>query len=51
MEFRAFLNSIILIPCSVMRRSRSITLRLLGYQPTADRLFSAWHTIEGTAFS
>ena len=51
MEFRRFLHSIILIPCRVVRRARTITLRLLGYQPTADRLLSAWHTIEGTAFS
>ena len=50
MEFRRFLNSIILIPCRVERRARSITLRLIGYQPTLDRLFSAWRTIERTAF-
>ena len=51
MEFRRFLNSIILIPCRVVRRARSITIRLLGYQPTLDRLFSAWRTIEQTAFT
>jgi len=50
MEFRRFLNSIILIPCQVMRRARSITIRLTGYQPTLDRLFSAWRTIERTGF-
>jgi hypothetical protein len=32
----------ILIPCRVTRRARSITLRLIGYQPTLDRTFSAW---------
>jgi len=51
MEFRRFLNSIILIPCRVVRRARSITIRLIGYQPTLDRLFSAWRTIERTAFT
>ena len=51
MEFRRFLHSVILIPCRVVRRARSITIRLLGYQPTLDRLFSAWRTIEGTAFT
>lgn len=51
MEFRRFLASIILIPCRVIRRARGITLRLLGYQPTIDRLFSAWHTIERTGFT
>ena len=50
MEFRRFLHSIILIPCRVVRRARSITLRLIGYQPTLDRLFSAWRTIERTTF-
>lgn len=51
MEFRRFLHSIILIPCRVVRRARTITTRLLGYQPTLDRLFSAWRTIERTAFT
>lgn len=50
MEFRRFINSIILIPCQVMRRARSIVIRIIGYQPTLDRLFSAWNTIERTAF-
>jgi len=51
MDFRSFLNSIILIPCRVVRRARSIVIRILGYRPTLDRLFSAWHTVERTAFS
>ncbi len=51
MEFRHFLNSIILIPCRVVRRARSIVIRIIGYQPTLDRLFSAWQAIERTTFS
>jgi hypothetical protein len=51
MEFRRFLNSIILIPCRVVRRARSIVIRIIGYQPALDRLFSVWATIERTAFS
>ena len=51
MEFRRFIHSIILIPCHVIRRARSITLRLIGYQPTLDRFFSAWQTIERTGFA
>jgi hypothetical protein len=51
MEFRRFLHSLILIPCRVVRRARSITIRLIGYQPTLDRLFSAWGTIDRTAFT
>ena len=50
MEFRRFIHRIILIPCRVMRRARTITLRLIGYQPTLDRFFSAWRTIERTGF-
>jgi hypothetical protein len=51
MEFRRFFNSIILIPCRVVRRARSITIRLVGYQPTLDRFFSTWRTIERTVFT
>ena len=51
MEFRRFLHTIILIPCRVVRRARSITIRLIGYQPTLDRLFSAWLTIERLPFT
>ena len=50
MEFRRFIHSVILIPCRVTRRARSITIRLLGYQPTLDRFFSAWRTIERSGF-
>ena len=50
MEFRRFLNSVILIPAMVMRRARTITVRLIGYTPSLDRLFSAWTTIERTRF-
>jgi hypothetical protein len=50
MEFRRFLTSIILIPAMIIRRARSITIRLIGYQLSLDRLFSAWRTIERTRF-
>jgi hypothetical protein len=50
MEFRRFVHSFILIPCRVVRRARGIVLRFLAYQPTLDRLFSAWRTIERTVF-
>jgi hypothetical protein len=51
MEFRRFLHGIILIPARVERRSRSIVLRLIGYQPTLDRLYGTWRMIENTAFT
>ena len=50
MEFRRFLTSIILIPAMIIRRARGITVRLIGYQPSLDRLFSTWNTIERTRF-
>ncbi|MBU0639526.1 MAG: IS1380 family transposase [Planctomycetes bacterium] len=50
MEFRRFLHSFILIPCRVVRRARGVVMRFLGYQPTLERLFSAWQTIERTVF-
>jgi len=50
MEFRRFLTGIILIPAMIIRRARAITIRLIGYQPSLDRLFSAWNTIERTRF-
>jgi hypothetical protein len=50
MEFRRFATSIILIPAMVIRRARSITIRLIGYQPSLDRLFSTWNTTERTRF-
>lgn len=50
MEFRRFINNIILIPAMVIRRARSITIRLIGYRPSLDRMFSAWRTIERTGY-
>ncbi|MDT8342381.1 MAG: hypothetical protein RQ751_12780 [Longimicrobiales bacterium] len=44
-------HSFVVIPCRVIRRARSITLRLIGYPPTIDRLFSAWNTIERSCFA
>ena len=50
MEFPRFIHSIILMPARVVRRARSIVIRLIGYQPALDRFFSAWNTIERTHF-
>jgi hypothetical protein len=51
MEFRRFVAEMILIPAMIMRRARSITVRIIGYQPNLDRFFSAWRTIERTGFT
>ena len=50
MEFRRFVREMILVPCQVIRRSRRTTLRIIGWRPATDRLFSAWRTIERTGF-
>jgi hypothetical protein len=50
MEFRRFITSMILLPAMVSRRARRITVRIIGYQPSLDRFFSAWRTIERTGF-
>ena len=50
MEFRRFLHGTILIPAMIIRRARSITVRMIGYQPSLGRLLSAWNTIERTRF-
>ena len=50
MEFRRFIREMILLPCQVICRARQTTLRIIGWQPATDRLFSAWRTIERTGF-
>jgi Transposase DDE domain group 1 len=50
MEFRRFFHSLILILAMITRRARGITVRLLGYTPAIDRLYSAWTTIERLRF-
>jgi hypothetical protein len=50
MEFRRFFHTVILIPAMILRRSRGITVRLIGYTPGLERLFSAWTTIERLRF-
>jgi hypothetical protein len=50
MEFRRFLNTIILIPAMVTRRARGITIRLIGYTPAIDRLLTVWALTERTRY-
>jgi hypothetical protein len=50
MEFRRFIQAIILIPAMIIRRARTITVRVIGWQPSLDRMFSAWRTIEATSY-
>ena len=39
-----FIRDVILSTCQVIRRARQTTLRVIGGQPTTDRLFSTWRT-------
>jgi hypothetical protein len=50
MEFRRFINAVILVPAMVIRRARGITIRILGYHPELAKFFSTWRTIERTAY-
>ena len=50
MEFKRFIREMILLPCQVIRRARQTTLRIIGWQPATDRLFSTWRTIDRTGF-
>jgi len=50
MEFRRFFHSVILIPAMIICRARGITVRLIGYTPALNRLFTAWNTIERIRF-
>lgn len=51
MEFRTFVRAIILIPCQIVRRSRRTVLQMIGWQPSVDRLFNTWRTIERTGLA
>jgi Transposase DDE domain group 1 len=50
MEFRRFFHGVILIPAMIARRARGTTVRLIGYTPALDRLYTAWTTIERLRF-
>jgi hypothetical protein len=50
MEFRRFIHAIVLVPAMIIRRARTITIRILSWQPQLDKMFSTWRTIERTDF-
>ena len=51
MEFRRFIREMIIVACHVIRRSRRTTLRIIGWQPSIDRLFSIWGAIGRAGFT
>src|SRR2546426_1341152 len=46
MEFRRFLNAIILIPCQVVRTARRVIYRLLGYNAWLSDFFATWERLQ-----
>ena len=46
MEFRRFLNAILLIPCQVVRTARRIIYRVLGYNGWLKDFFATWERLQ-----
>ena len=44
MEFRAFLQNLIWIPCQIVTRGRQIIYRVLGYNRWITDFFPAWNS-------
>ena len=51
MEYRRFLHEFILIPVQVIRRARSVVIRVTGYVQRLDEFFSTAQTIGRTRFT
>jgi hypothetical protein len=47
MEFRRFLNAILLLPCQVVRGARRVTYRILGYNEWLKDFFATWERLQG----
>ena len=45
-EFRRFLNTIMLIPCQVVRTGRRIIYRVLGYNSWLKDFFATWERLQ-----
>ena len=46
MEFRRFLNAVMLLPCQVVRTARRVIYRLLGYNRWLGDFFSTWERLQ-----
>ena len=46
MEFRRFLNAMILIPCQIVRTARRVTYRVLGYNEWMPDFFATWQRLQ-----
>ena len=46
MEFRRFLNAIMLIPCQIVRTGRRVIYRILGYNNWLTDFFATWERLQ-----
>lgn len=46
MEFRRFLNAIMLLPCQIVRTARRVIYRLLGYNGWLMDFFATWERLQ-----
>ena len=46
MEFRKFLNAIMLIPCQIVRTARRVIYRVLGYNSWTADFFATWERLQ-----
>ena len=49
MEFRRFLQAVMLVPCQVVRTARRVIYRLLGYNSWLVDFFATWERLERLA--
>jgi len=45
MEFRRFLNAVLLLPCQIVRTARRVTYRILGYNSWLEDFFATFERI------
>ena len=46
MEFRRFLNAIMLLPCQIVRTARRVIYRILGYNSWLKDFFATWERLQ-----
>ena len=46
MEFRRFLQAILLLPCQVVRTARRVIYRVLGYHGWLKDFFATWERLQ-----
>ena len=46
MEFRRFLNALVLIPCQVVRTARRVLYRILGYNGWLSDCLATWEGLQ-----